>query len=533
MSCVFGSAVAIRLLILSILPSLLDLSTDILNALDMILSSQGICFDCKSAFLKSFINICQDNATCIMRQKDIGSSALSKPTMGIISIIIIFLPGMVKAFKHVMTCLQKKEYKKVPKASCYLPFPLYVLFVQIKAVIDPLNSEQRLIRVLSMEAFYESFPQLVLQIISIIYSYQLSYIQAVSIAFSLLMLAKTVILLDSAEPIRVVINDEMELSNLSNDVHDIENLTENVIDDNNQIEQDVGENKASGYCTTAFSALISVLRYMVWVLPLYLTSIIFKIASFSITFAYLRVYASVTMGLLIIELFVLAKYTGFRKFADRIYPVFSNFFIVNIGGAQIREREIMNKDELEQHSTKYNDMYKFAKRSVLLSYLHHTLVLILIALLVIHVGKVDETKKLSKVTTLNGTIFSQGNNCNGIVSCAYKTINSTIADLKVHWREMHEWLYPFCKYQDCGQKRGKKNVSGEDLRLYIEEIVEEKITIEENSKIYPFMIIISSIILVGLLNLMLSVYSARDIKERNAGQLDEIQVDERDEREPF
>ena len=135
MSCVFGSAVAIRLLILSILPSLLDLSTDILNALDMILSSQGICFDCKSAFLKSFINICQDNATCIMRQKDIGSSALSKPTMGIISIIIIFLPGMVKAFKHVMTCLQKEEYKKVPKALCYLPFPFYALVIQTISLI--------------------------------------------------------------------------------------------------------------------------------------------------------------------------------------------------------------------------------------------------------------------------------------------------------------------------------------------------------------------------------------------------------------
>ena len=129
MSCVFGSALAIRLLILSILPSLLDLSTDILDALDMIFSSQGYCFDCNSPFLKSLINICHDNVACVIRQKNIGASALSRQTMGYIYIVIIFLPGMLKAFDHVVTCLQKEEYKKVPKALCYLPFPLYALVI--------------------------------------------------------------------------------------------------------------------------------------------------------------------------------------------------------------------------------------------------------------------------------------------------------------------------------------------------------------------------------------------------------------------
>ena len=92
---------------------------------------------------------------------------------------------------------------------------------------------------------------------SIIYSYQFTYIQAVSIAFSLLILAWTVILLDSAEPMRVVINDEEESSKLANDVHDIENSKENVIGDVNQREQDIGTIKAFGYCTTTISALQS------------------------------------------------------------------------------------------------------------------------------------------------------------------------------------------------------------------------------------------------------------------------------------
>ena len=123
MSCAFGSAVAIRLLILNILPSLLDLSTDVLNALDMVLSSQGYSFDCNSAFFKSLINIFQDNITCVIGQKDIGSSALSKPTMGYISIVIIFLPGVVKAFNHIVTCLQKSNIKKFQRYCVFYPGP--------------------------------------------------------------------------------------------------------------------------------------------------------------------------------------------------------------------------------------------------------------------------------------------------------------------------------------------------------------------------------------------------------------------------
>lgn len=528
MSCAFDSAIAVRLVILSILPSLLDLSTDILNAVDMILSSQGICFECKTEFFKSLINICK-GASC--QVVDLGSSALAKPTMGYISVTIIFLPGIVKAFYHVVTCLTKEEYRKVPMAFCYLPFPLYILYIQGKAVLSPLNAvaEQKLIRALSMEAFYESFPQLVLQIISIIYSYHLSYIQAVSIAFSLLMLAKTVILLDSAETIRVANNDEKEFSgdegmkeilllkSPPNEGDDNENSGENAVANVSQKDQETGRNKASRYCTTACSALLSALGYMLWVLPLYLTSIIFKIAAFSITIAYLRVFALLTMGLLIIELFVLAKYTGFTKFADQIYPVFSNFFIVNIGGAQIPQKEVLNKEELKQHSTNYENMYKFAKRSVTLSYIHHTLVLILIALLVMNVGKIDEPRKpIMANGTVNGTIITQEFNCSDTVSCAKNVVQSTIADLRIHWVEMHEWLYPYCKYRNCGLKM-------EDKKF---------VDIKEFSKKYPFMITITSVIVVGLINQILSTYSARDIKEKNKEQLGETKDydEEMDER---
>ena len=575
--CVLLSAVALRILFFSVLPSLFDLGTDILNALDMILTSNKIHVNCGSVFLETFINICKDKDTVAL--KDMGNSAMEKDTLGYISLGIVFLPGIVKALNVLATHLQNGEYRKAPMAICYLPYPLYIICIQMRAIARPLDpkAEQSLIRALSMEAFYESFPQLVLQTISLIYSYQLTLIQAASIAFSLLMLAKTVILLDSAQPIRVESKTKVKKSddNLNIEVEnkideqeenklivvekDIEKSKEEVnrcetiernsdnddqekdknddrqsnpsykVVDVNEQKSDLSKYETRGCCTTALLALLSALKYMIWVLPLYLTSIIYKIAAFSIAFSYLRVWAFITMGLLIIELLVMAKYTGFNDFASRIYPVFSNFFIVNIGGAHIRQKEIMNKQEIKNHAIHYNNMYKFAKRSVTVSFLHHTTVLILIALLVVNSGKVDEMQK-DKETCRPKTV-NQTYNCTGTKSCANNVFQSTVSGLTVHWFEMQDWLYPFCKCPYC-QWTEKDIPSTNNKTVIIEEL--DKLCrgrctkIEESTKQYQFMITISSVILIGLINLILSTYSARDIKAKNKMYLGETSENEHD-----
>merc|ERR1712223_827254 len=227
--------------------------------------------------------------------------------------------------------------------------------------------------------------------------------------------------------------------------------------------------------------------------------IIYKIAAFSITFSYLRVWAFITMGLLIIELLVMAKYTGFKDFASRIYPVFSNFFIVNIGGAHIRQKEIMNKQEIKNHAIHHNNMYKFAKRSVTVSFLHHTTVLILIALLVVNSGKVDEMQKDEK--TCRPKTVNQTYNCTGTKSCANNVFQSTVSGLTVHWFEMQDWLYPFCKCPYC-QRTEKDIPSTNNKTVIIEEL--DKLCrgrctkIEESTKHYQFMITISSVILIDV-----------------------------------
>ena len=147
-------------------------------------------------FLKNFINICKDRD--VFASKDKGNSAMEKDALGYISLGIVFLPGIVEALNVLATHLQNGDYRKAPMVLCYLPYLMYIsyapkllsstwidILLGRKIITDNLDqkAEQSLIRALSIEAFYESFPQLVFQTISRIYSYQLTLIQA-SIVFS-------------------------------------------------------------------------------------------------------------------------------------------------------------------------------------------------------------------------------------------------------------------------------------------------------------------------------------------------------------
>ena len=73
------------------------------------------------------------------------------------------------AVQNVAFHIKTKEYKKIQNALVYLPFPAYIIYVEAKAFFHPntRSYRQNLVKTLSMEAFYESFPQLVLQTITI------------------------------------------------------------------------------------------------------------------------------------------------------------------------------------------------------------------------------------------------------------------------------------------------------------------------------------------------------------------------------
>ena len=190
-----------KIFFLSILPSLMDLTTDILNGLDMIdfhdffdLLPHSLCGG-ENSLLSDAFNACKKHKIAK------GSEALTRYTIGIISISLVFLPGVVKAIKMTASHVKNRDYLKIPTVIFYIPFPLYIMFRQLTAFCQPntRHMQKRLLRTLTMEAFYESFPQLVLQTIAIIYNYPSSHIQKISIGCSFLLLTKTTIMIDSQD----------------------------------------------------------------------------------------------------------------------------------------------------------------------------------------------------------------------------------------------------------------------------------------------------------------------------------------------
>lgn len=313
-NCFCSLGLMIKILVFNILPSLMDLTTDILNGLDMI-GSVKLSEICKLFGIyggknnvdkiQLVFNVCKDTEV----KQEWSNNAFTRQTVGITSLAVVFLPGIVKAMKMLAKHVRNNDYIKIPTVIFYLPFPLYIMYVQLKALFQPntKDMQKRLIRTLSMEAFYESFPQLVLQTITIMYGYPVTIIQILSIVFSFILLAKTTPMIDS-----------QETSELSTET----------------------ENKSKiGCCTSLKNAV----KYIFWLLPLYLSSIIYKVAVFSLTVAYFRTWALLTMVLLMIELIILAKVTGFQGLYEWVYPVFSNFFIINIGGANTSSSDHIKK----------------------------------------------------------------------------------------------------------------------------------------------------------------------------------------------
>ena len=451
----------VRILFFQILPSLLDLGSDILNALDMIFAGKfgqevgagsGSCPE----FMQNFLNMCAH------QEKDFyDNESLQRKICGLISLSLVFLPGVVKALKVFAKHVKSGEYSKMPKVLIYLPYPLYVFYIQLKAFFNPRSDKHQrsLLRALSMEAFYESFPQLVLQIITIIYKYRTSTVQLISISFSFIMLAKTVMHLDS-----------FKSKLLKKQAKAIKEAEETYLSGDDET------NPKTGCCNNACGKLCGGLSYIFWVLPLYATSVLYKIAAFSLTIAYLRLWAIGTMLLLLVELIMLAYFTGLNECALWIYPVFSNFFIVNIGTTNLEQKE-----EGEDIKNMTN-MYTFAKRSVILSFFHHTLVLLIIIWLVLEFGTRDLSGLIIKDSQETITQFS-----NAFVYA----LNNT----KIHWAEM-EGTIAWLKFSPpCTKPCGKGGV-------------------EERLQEIRFIILFSSVILIGLFNLLLSIYSARDIKAK-------------------
>ena len=473
-----------KILFINVLPSLLDLCTDILNGLSMI----GLVFnwcDEEGKTLEWFSDICEKGEA-----EKRAFNALPRKICGAISLSMIFWPGVVMAIQNIALHIKTKEYNKIPYSLIYLFFPAYIIYVEAKAFFHPntRSYRQNLVKTLSMEAFYESFPQLVLQTITIIYGYPTNPIQVLSISFSFLVLTKTMLMIDNQDEV----TSEMQSKSMS-------------------------ENRA------VLGSLKSAIKYNFWLFPLYISSVIYKVGVFSLTVAFFRIWSLLTMSLLIMQMIVLAKIVGFKDAHAWVYPVFNNFFLINIGGTNIpdtiKEEEsvadVRPFDELEfrrETERTIKKSYKFAKRSIVLSFIHHTAMLITIVFLVLWFGNGDKMD-MNEYQQQNSTYVE-----NFFLREVFKT--------KVYWQEMRSELYPY-KIQEsniCNPKNTldpSSFIPNGNLTLYSTALDACKY-LETQLHLYDFLLIIGGVTLVGLFNLVLSIYSARDVKIRKT--LDNISL---------
>ena len=529
-NCISAFGFTLKILFVNVLPSIMDLSTDILNGLTM------------TGALKDFYsNWCSDETDIweffsdLCEKTDEGDSiAMPRKVAGSISLSMVFWPGIVMAIKMLVIHIKGKDYRKIPYILCYVPFPLYIIFVEVKTIFHPNTRSYRkqLIQILSMEAFYESFPQLVLQTLTIIYGYPVNLIQLLSILFSFLVLTKTILMIDNQDEVTSELGDQKS-----------------------------SERENDGFVTSVKNAIM----YNFWLFPLYISSAIYKVSVFSLTIAFFRVWSLLTMSLLILQLIILAKIIGFKDVDSWLYPVFNNFFLINIGGANMPDtveevnngkgtikeliKETLNDKDVDAFEDANMEMklkdrmqksYKFAKRSLVLSFVHHTLVLSAIAALVVWYGQ-SNTWLFQK---------DEQTNTNSSENFFYSELVST----QEHWQQMRAELYP---YKNLGDERCDfrplKNLTIEienfhtvnskikginqetnsrirfDLDINFGDIdeIEENLNntlpqynklvknckiLEHQIKLYDFFLIIGGVTLVGFFNLLLSIYSARDVK---------------------
>ena len=194
-------------------------------------------------------------------------------TWGVLSMFFIFLPGIALGISTAIEGMVRKNIRNIFFGLLIIPsFPLALVSIHLWTVIkfikkvyrrnsnkgekDDPGSNVLVTNFVGAEAYFESFPQLVLQIYTILNGYQVTTTQLVSIGFSFLSLANTAV------------------------TTDLENSC-NILDTKISFKE----------------TIIELIQRM----PCYLTTIIFRIGSFSLSISFLRGYSIICIFILLIE----------------------------------------------------------------------------------------------------------------------------------------------------------------------------------------------------------------------------------------
>ena len=243
---------------------------------------------------------------------------------------------------------------------CSVGFPFVFLSIQLKAIINTFRNikidqedQLRITQFTGFEAAIESTLQLILQLFIIFTGYPSSILQKVTVAASLFQIARCSIL--------------------------------------NDIETKIGMMKINEL------SIKESLKETIYRLPLYASTIIFRVGSIVLTTAYLRLFALIPIAILFVTQTTIT-WTRYKKLDDKGFAlkltlqlVVSNIGVVNAIGIlnttkkQPPWRSVLQLvtyplgiDVLEKLDEKEEDVVRFIRNSSLATFIHHSAMLIII-----------------------------------------------------------------------------------------------------------------------------------------------------------
>ena len=288
---------------------------------------------------------------------------------GILSLGMVFLPGFIYSLTFCVETFYRATWcgrclilfgMILFTPICSVGFPFVFLSLQLKAIINTFRNikidqedQLRITQFTGFEAAIESTLQLILQLFIIFIGYPSSILQKVTVAASLFQIARCSVL--------------------------------------NDIETKIGMMKINEL------SIKESLKETIYRLPLYASTIIFRVGSIVLTTAYLRLFALIPIAILFVTQTTIT-WMRYKKLDDKGFAlkltlqlVVSNIGVVNAIGIlnttkkQPPWRSVLQLvtyplgiDVLEKLDEKEEDVVRFIRNSSLATFIHHSAILILI-----------------------------------------------------------------------------------------------------------------------------------------------------------
>ena len=171
------------------LTSLFDVGSDLINSFDFL--GYNASTDLSNKIYDTITSIARnDTPSCVEDGfQSNGNDNVEynvHETWGYVGIGIIFLPGII--FLHALYYVRKQKSLFIAGILLVPIYPVFMLLVQLLGIFTSCSSSNMSKKVqvfialaVGLEAFFESFCQIVLQIFTIIYGYPVTTVQIITI----------------------------------------------------------------------------------------------------------------------------------------------------------------------------------------------------------------------------------------------------------------------------------------------------------------------------------------------------------------